>query len=86
MIIAIDIACSISSIRMRSGFYTYLLLLVGFFLLNGATTDGTKIKPSGGCATITSEEKTICKLESERSLAERTWCKQLKRFGRMNIV
>ena len=68
---------------MRSGSYTYLLLLIGFFLLNGATTDGTKIKPSGGCATITSEEKTTCKRESERSLAERTWCKQLKRFGRM---
>ena len=68
---------------MKKGLFKYLILLIGFFLLNGATTDGTTIKPKGGCATTTAAKtgKEVCKPESKRTFIEKTLCWQLKQVG-----
>jgi len=73
---------------MKKGLLTYLILLIGFFLLNGATTDGTTIKPKGGCATTTitkgpSTAKAVCTNEEDRNVFQKYWCRYMAQGGRM---
>ena len=39
---------------MTNNLSKFFILLLVFFALNGATNEGTKVKPAGGCATTTS--------------------------------
>ena len=62
-------------------FYSYIIILFAFVLLNGATTttEGTKVKPVGGCATTTSSKKAsvelVCIPEEKRTTFQKNWCK-----------
>ena len=59
---------------------TVLIFLFAFFALNGATTktEGTKVKPIGGCATTTSAKKAkleiTCIPEEKRRKGQINWC------------
>ena len=65
---------------MFRNFCTVLIFLFAFFALNGATTktEGTKVKPIGGCATTTSAKKAkldiICIPEEKRRKSQINWC------------
>mgnify|MGYP002026135901 FL=1 len=64
------------------------MLMFGFLLLNGATTDGTTIKPKGGCATTTatkgpSTAKVVCIKEEDRNIFQKYWCRYMAQIGRM---
>ena len=72
---------------MVKNFYKFIIILLAFFVLNGATTGtkGTKVQPVGGCATTTSAKKDTSKAklkvkcipEEERTRGQITWCKFL---------
>ena len=73
---------------MKKNLYTFLILMFGFLLLNGATTDGTTIKPKGGCATTTatkgpSTAKVVCIKEEDRNIFQKYWCRYMAQIGRM---
>ena len=68
---------------MIKNFYRFAIILLAFIVLNGATTStkGTKIQPTGGCATTTSAKKTKvevkCIPEEKRTTGQKAWCKFL---------
>ena len=65
---------------MIKNFYKFIIILLAFFVLNGATTNtkGTKIQPVGGCATTTSAKKEVkCIPEEKRSTWQKNWCQFL---------
>ena len=70
---------------MIKNFYKFIIILLAFFALNGATTStkGTKVQPVGGCATTTSAKKAKvevkCIPEEKRSKGQINWCKWYKR-------
>ena len=74
---------------MKKTFSTIIVLFGLLILLNGVTTttDGSKVRPAGGCATTTSTKTTqtmedvSCKPKEERTFIEKTLCFQLKQFG-----
>ena len=74
---------------MKKTFSTIIVLFGLLILLNGVTTttDGSKVRPAGGCATTTSTKTTqtmenvSCKPEEERTFIQKTLCFQLKQFG-----
>ena len=65
---------------MIKNFYRFAIILLAFIVLNGATTStkGTKIQPTGGCATTTSAKKTKvevkCIPEEKRTTFQKNWC------------
>ena len=65
---------------MIKNFYKFIIILLAFFVLNGATTNtkGTKVQPVGGCATTTSTKKAkldiICIPEEKRRKSQINWC------------
>ena len=76
---------------MKKTFSTIIVLFGLLILLNGVTTttDGSKVRPAGGCATTTSTKTTqtmkdvSCKPEEERNFIEKTICWQYKQVGRV---
>ena len=68
---------------MIKNFYKFIIILLAFFALNGATTNtkGTKVQPVGGCATTTSAKKAKvevkCIPEEKRTAFQKNWCKWL---------
>ena len=68
---------------MIKNFYKFIIILLAFFALNGATTStkGTKVQPVGGCATTTSAKKAKvevkCISEEKRTTGQKAWCKFL---------
>ena len=68
---------------MIKNFYKFIIILLAFFALNGATTStkGTKVQPVGGCATTTSAKKAKvevkCIPEEKRTTGQKAWCKFL---------
>ena len=74
---------------MKKTFSSIIVLFGLLILLNGVTTttDGSKVRPAGGCATTTSTKTTqtmkdvSCKPEEERTFIQKTLCYQLKQFG-----
>ena len=79
---------------MKKTFSTIIVLFELLILLNGVTTttDGSKVRPAGGCATTTSTKTTqtmedvSCKPKEERTFIEKTLCFQLKQFGLLIIT
>ena len=74
---------------MKKTFSSIIVLFGLLILLNGVTTttDGSKVRPAGGCATTTSTKTTqtmkdvSCKPEEERNFIEKTICWQYKQVG-----
>ena len=70
---------------MIKNFYKFIIILLAFFVLNGATTNtkGTKVQPVGGCATTTSAKQAKlevkCIPEEKRTTFQKNWCKWLAR-------
>ena len=69
---------------MIKNFYKFIIILLTFFALNGATTNtkGTKVRPVGGCATTTAKKSETkiaekCIPEEERTTWQKNWCKWL---------
>jgi hypothetical protein len=69
---------------MTNNLSKFFILLLVFFALNGATNEGTKVKPAGGCATTTStksgteaKQQIQCIPPEKRSIYQKLWCKFL---------
>ena len=69
---------------MTNNLSKFFILLLVFFALNGATNEGTKVKPAGGCATTTStksgteaKQQIQCIPPEKRSIYQKLLCKFL---------